>query len=136
MQSDESFRAPAWKVIDARDRSGSPTWSYFFTWPTPVFDGILGACHGLDIPFVFDNLAAPNVEFFIGSVTDCATAHRTIADALAGALVEFATNGRVAWQPTNGKRTTLRVDEQVAVVADPERAIYDLWSPLMSELKP
>jgi hypothetical protein len=24
----------------------------------------------------------------------------------------------------------------VAVVADPERAIYDLWSPLMSELKP
>jgi hypothetical protein len=55
---------------------------------------------------------------------------------LAGALVEFATNGRVAWQPTNGKRTTLRVDEQVAVVADPERAIYDLWSPLMSELKP
>jgi carboxylesterase type B len=76
------------------------------------------------------------VEFFIGSATDCATAHRTIADALAGALVEFATNGRVAWQPTNGKRTTLRVDEQVAVVADPERAIYDLWSPLMSELKP
>ena len=136
MQSDESFRAPAWKVIDARDRSGSPTWSYFFTWPTPVFDGILGACHGLDIPFVFDNLAAPNVEFFIGSATDCATAHRTIADALAGALVEFATYGRVAWQPTNGKRTTLRVDEQVAVVADPERAIYDLWSPLMSELKP
>jgi para-nitrobenzyl esterase len=136
MQSDESFRVPAWKVIDARDRSGSPTWSYFFTWPTPVFDGILGACHGLDIPFVFDNLAAPNVEFFIGPATDCATAHRTIADALAGALVEFATNGRVAWQPTNGKRTTLRVDEQVAVVADPERAIYDLWSPLMSELKP
>jgi hypothetical protein len=81
-------------------------------------------------------LAAPNVEFFIGPATDCATAHRTIADALAGALVEFATNGRVAWQPTNGKRTTLRVDEQVAVVADPERAIYDLWSPLMSELKP
>ena len=136
LQSDESFRVPAWKVIDARDRSGSPTWSYFFTWPTPVFDGILGACHGLDIPFVFDNLSAPNVEFFIGSGTDCAAAHRTMADALAGALVEFATNGRVAWQPTDGKRTTLRIDEQVAVVADPERAIYDLWSPLMSVMKP
>jgi len=136
LQSDESFRAPAWKVIDARDRSGSPTWSYFFTWPTPVFDGILGACHGLDIPFVFDNLSAPNVEFFIGSAADCATAHRTIADTLANALVEFATNGRVAWQPTDGIRTTLRVDEQVAVVTDPERAIYDVWSPLMSVLKP
>ena len=136
LQSDESFRAPVWKVIDARDRTGSPTWSYFFTWPTPVFDGILGACHGLDIPFVFDNLTASNVEFFIGSAKDCAAAHRTIADSLAGALVDFATNGRVTWQPTDGKRTTLQVDEQVAVAVDPERAIYDLWSPLMSELKP
>jgi carboxylesterase type B len=85
---------------------------------------------------VFDNLNAPNVEFFIGSATDCAAAHRTIADALAGALVEFATNGQVAWQQTDNKRATLRVDEQVAVVADPERAIYDLWSPLMRVLKP
>ena len=136
LQTDESFRARAWKVIDARDRSGSPTWSYFFTWPTPVFDGILGACHGLDIPFVFDNLAAPNAEFFIGLATEFGTAHRTIADTLAGALVEFATSGRVAWQPTDGKRTTLRVDERVEVVTDPEREMYDLWSPLMSVLQP
>lgn len=124
LQSDESFRAPAWRVIDGRDRAGSPTWSYFFTWPTPVFDGILGACHGLDIPFVFDNLAAPNVEFFIGA----SPAHRHLADTLAGALVEFARTGKTGWQSTEGKRTTLQVDERNDVVVDPERALYDLWN--------
>ena len=124
MQSDESFRAPAWRVIDARDRAGNPTWSYFFTWPTPVFDGILGACHGLDIPFVFDNLDAPNVEFFIGS----SPAHRHLADTLAGALVEFARTGKTGWQSTDGKRTTLQIDERNDVVVDPERPLYDLWN--------
>ncbi|MFM7046727.1 MAG: carboxylesterase/lipase family protein [Actinomycetota bacterium] len=124
LQSDESFRAPAWRVIDSRDRAGTPTWSYFFTWPTPVFDGILGACHGLDIPFVFDNLSAPNVEFFIGQ----SAAHRHLADTLAGSLVDFARTGKVEWQSTEGKRTTLQVDEKNDVVVDPERPIYDLWN--------
>lgn len=124
MQSDDSFRAPAWRLIDARDRAGTTTWSYFFTWPTPVFDGILGACHGLDIPFVFDNLGAPNVEFFIGQ----SSAHRHLADTLAGSLAAFARNGRVDWQPTEGKRTTLRVDESNDTMVDPERPLYDLWN--------
>lgn len=124
MQSDESFRAPAWRVIDSRDKAGTPTWSYFFTWPTPVFDGILGACHGLDIPFVFDNITAPNVEFFIGE----SAAHRHLADTLAGALVNFARTGEADWQGTDGKRTTLQIDERNDVIVDPEPALYALWN--------
>ncbi|MFM8508311.1 MAG: carboxylesterase family protein, partial [Actinomycetota bacterium] len=124
LQSDESFRAPAWRVIDARDRAGNTTWSYFFTWPTPAFGGILGACHGLDIPFVFDNIQVPNVELFIGQ----SPAHRHLADTMAGALVHFARTGAAEWQITEGKRTTLQVDERNEVVVDPERALYDLWN--------
>ena len=124
LQSDESFRIPAWRIIDARDRSETPTWSYFFTWPTPVFDGILGACHGLDIPFVFDNLRAPNVEFFIGE----SAAHRHLANTLAGQLVSFAKANRVEWQATAGVRRTLQIDERNEELVDPERAIFDLWS--------
>lgn len=123
MQSDESFRVPAWQVIDARDRASRRTWSYFVTWETPVFGGILGACHGLDIPFVFDNTTAANVEFFIGSAPE----HRHLAATLAGALVDFARSGAVPWSPTAGSRTTLQIDAQNHVLDDPERAIYDLW---------
>jgi para-nitrobenzyl esterase len=123
LQTDESFRAPVWRVIDARDTAGTPTWSYLFTWPTPVFGGILGACHGLDIPFVFDNVEVPGVEMFIGS----SAAHRHLADTMAGALVGFARTGRADWQSTEGKRTTLQVDERNDVLVDPERSLYDLW---------
>ena len=124
LQSDESFRVPAWRVIDARDAAASPTWSYFFTWPTPVFGGILGACHGLDIPFVFDNLTAPNVEFFIGEDV----VHRHLADTMANALMQFASSGAPGWEPTGGYRTTLQIDQRNEVVSDPERDIYDQWA--------
>lgn len=124
LQSDESFRAPAWRVIDGRDRAGSPTWSYFFTWPTPVFGGVLGACHGLDIPFVFDNVTVPGVDMFIGQ----SAAHRPIADALAGALLSFARTGEAPWQATDSKRTAWQIDERTDVLVDPERALYDLWN--------
>jgi para-nitrobenzyl esterase len=124
LQSDESFRAPAWRVIDGRDQAGSPTWSYFFTWPTPVFGGVLGACHGLDIPFVFDNVTVPGVEMFIGQ----SSAHRPIADALAGALLNFARTGEAPWQATDSKRTAWQIDERTDVLVDPERALYDLWN--------
>ena len=124
LQSDESFRAPAWRVIDGRDQAGSPTWSYFFTWPTPVFGGVLGACHGLDIPFVFDNITVPGVEMFIGQ----SPAHRPIADALAGALTNFARTGEAPWQSTDSKRTAWQIDERTDVLVDPERALYDLWN--------
>jgi len=124
LQSDESFRAPAWRVIDGRDAAGTPTWSYFFTWPTPVFGGVLGACHGLDIPFVFDNIAVPGVEMFIGQ----SSAHRPIADALAGALVQFAHSGTAPWHHTDGKRTTMQIDERSEVLVDPERSLYDVWN--------
>ena len=124
LQSDESFRAPAWRVIDGRDRAGSATWSYFFTWPTPVFGGVLGACHGLDIPFVFDNITVPGVDMFIGQ----SKAHRPIADALSGALLQFARTGSAPWQATESKRTTMQIDERSDVLIDPERALYDLWN--------
>jgi len=124
LQSDESFRAPAWRVIDGRDQAGSPTWSYFFTWPTPVFGGVLGACHGLDIPFVFDNVAIPGVEMFIGQ----SIAHRPIADVLSGALLSFARTGDAPWESTLGKRTALQIDEHTDTLVDPERALYDLWN--------
>lgn len=124
LQSDESFRVPAWRVIDSRDAVGTPTWSYFFTWPTPVFDGILGACHGLDIPFVFDNLLAPNVEFFIGQDA----AHRHLADTMANALMQFAVTSTPGWEQTHGRRTTLRIDQHNEIILDPEREIYDQWT--------
>jgi hypothetical protein len=48
---------------------------------------------------------------------------------MAGSLFDFACSGDPSWQPTNGSRTTLQVDERNATLIDPERELYDLWNP-------
>jgi hypothetical protein len=43
-------------------------------------------------------------------------------------LVKFARTGNTGWQTTDGKRTTLQIDERNDVVVDPERPLYNLWN--------
>ena len=53
--NDLVFRWPARRFAEAhRGR----TWFYEFDWRSTAFDGELGACHGLELPFVFDTLAS------------------------------------------------------------------------------
>jgi para-nitrobenzyl esterase len=52
IQTDFMFRMPAIHFIEAQQRY-APTYNYLFTWESPVRGGIFGACHALDIGFVF-----------------------------------------------------------------------------------
>ena len=55
MITDWFFRVPAIRVAEARDASGAAlTWMYRFDYPGPEANHELGACHGVEIPFVFD----------------------------------------------------------------------------------
>ena len=51
--SDLLFRWPARQFAAAHQ---GHTWVSTFDWESPAADGRLGAAHGLDIAFVFDNL--------------------------------------------------------------------------------
>ena len=33
----------------------APAYAYYFTWQTPIFDGLPGAWHTADLQFCFDN---------------------------------------------------------------------------------
>jgi para-nitrobenzyl esterase len=52
IQTDFLFRLPAIHFIEAQNRY-SPVYNYLFTWKSPVKGRILGACHALDIGFIF-----------------------------------------------------------------------------------
>lgn len=60
------FRRPSLALAEAQQRHGRDVWFYDFRWPTPVHGGALGACHSLDLPFVFDGLNVPGVASFVG----------------------------------------------------------------------
>jgi len=53
-------RLPVVRVAETRLTFGSETYVYEFNWRSPQFGGRLGACHGLEIGFVFDNLDGPS----------------------------------------------------------------------------
>jgi para-nitrobenzyl esterase len=115
---------PATRLAEARSAVGSATWLYWFTWPTPVFGGVLGACHGLDIPFAFHALDGPGVELFVGTGDD----RVAVADAFHGAIAEFAVSGTVGWPRYETRtRPVWKVDSRAEVVHDPEPALHALY---------
>ena len=89
--TDSYFRLPALAVAEARTGS-APTYVYEFAWPSPVAG--LGASHAIDVPFVFDNLAADGVDRIIGS-----RAPAQLAAQMHATWISFARTGDPGWRP-------------------------------------
>lgn len=53
IQTDRMFRIPCLRAVEAQTRYNPATYNYLFTWESPALGGVLGACHALDIGFVF-----------------------------------------------------------------------------------
>jgi para-nitrobenzyl esterase len=89
IMTDRIFRIPAIRLAEAQvAHQPGHTFMYLFEWASTAFDGRLGSCHALEIPFVFDNLDRPGVEFFTG-----AGAPGELAVAMQGAWLAFARGG-------------------------------------------
>jgi para-nitrobenzyl esterase len=95
---------------------------YEFAWRSPQFGGRLGACHGLEIPFVFDTLGG-GTEPLWG-----ANPPQHLADTMHAAWIAFAARGECGWpryEPTH--RATMRFDVKSEVVNDPRSAERARW---------
>ena len=66
LMTDTVFLVPSLRLADAQAATGAPVWTYLFTWPTPVFGGLLGATHALELPFVWDLIDKPTWLAFVG----------------------------------------------------------------------
>ena len=112
-------------------RSATPAYTYLFTWQSPALDGRLGACHALEIPFVFDNVHQPGVELLTGSGDDRAP----LAKIMNAAWAAFARSGvpdhpgMPAWPVYDpARRPTMVFDNTVEVVEDPLGSDRKAWS--------
>ncbi len=65
--TDFVFRWPSFQLAAAHSARGSRAFMYLFEWESPAFGGILGACHALELPFVFGAVHLPVVQVFSGS---------------------------------------------------------------------
>jgi carboxylesterase type B len=122
IQGDWYFRIPALKLAEAHARSVAATYMYEFGWRSPLFGGRLGACHGLDVPFVFDTLGN-GTEPLLG-----ADPPQHLADTMHSAWVAFAATGTCGWPKYElDRRSTMRFDVISQVVDDPRAAERALW---------
>jgi para-nitrobenzyl esterase len=124
LATDGVFRIPAIRLAEAQLGHG-PVWMYRFSWETPAFGGVLRSTHGLEIPFVFDNLDR-NTEAVTGSGPE----RQGIADHMHRAWIAFARNGDPGWPAYDEtRRATMRFDENSDVLDDPQGAQRRAWEP-------
>jgi para-nitrobenzyl esterase len=117
IQTDKTFRMPAVRLAESHSRRHQPTYVYLFTWKSPAMGGLLGACHALELGFLFGTL----VEAFNGSGPEAETLARNIQDA----WLAFARTGNPScqslgkWPQYGDRRETMLLGRECTVVAAP-----------------
>jgi para-nitrobenzyl esterase len=89
IEGDRVFRVPAVRLADAQSAHSRDVYSYLFTWESPVLGGALGACHGLDVPFVFGTAMLPALRAFVGEGPEVAA----LCARIQAAWIAFARSG-------------------------------------------
>ena len=134
--TDATFRIPAIRLIEARQHATTPTYQYLFSWRSPAFDGALGSCHALEIPFVFGVLDNPGAEMILGS-TAGPELHE-LAQLMQDAWLAFARTGRPDhaglphWPASDTiTRPAMRFDLEHGVVFDHDGEQRSLWDGIL-----
>ena len=133
IDSDRAFRYPAMLLAEMQRTHQPHTYAYLFTWPSPFLEGVLGACHALELPFVFGTLADPLLANFSGSGPGADALAERIQDAwLAFARVsDPAHPGIGSWPAYDAeRRATMLLGCECRVENAPreeERQVWEFW---------
>jgi para-nitrobenzyl esterase len=86
--TDIVFHIPARQLLDAALIHHQNLYAYRFSYESRVLNSKLGACHALEIPFVFNNLDVDISKFFVGKYPP-----ETLAVKMQSAWAAFAASG-------------------------------------------
>lgn len=89
IHGDRIFRIPGLRFAEAYRDMEPRTFSYLFTHPSPALNGALGACHAIDLPFVFGTLDLPLQDKFAGAGPDV----EALSHAMMDSWLAFARSG-------------------------------------------
>jgi para-nitrobenzyl esterase len=137
-QSDRIFHYPAVRLADVQSAHQPQTYAYLFEWRPPLLGAQIGACHGIEIPFVFDTLRHPLLRPLWGSTRSAYRLAGRIQDAWLG----FARDGSPAhrdlpeWPAyTMDRRSTMGFASECSLRDDPHRRGRSLWDELIRNAK-
>jgi para-nitrobenzyl esterase len=116
-QTDQMFRIPALELVAAQCENGQKVFNYLFTWKSPIMGGALGACHALEIGFVFGKYD----DLFCGTGPDADKLAKSMQDA----WLAFARTGDPScesigkWPVYGNQRLTMILDKKCHIEAAP-----------------
>ncbi|MFE6748836.1 carboxylesterase/lipase family protein [Kitasatospora purpeofusca] len=126
VHSDWLFRMPTLHLAEARIAAGGRAHVYELTWPAPGLGGMLGACHGLDVPLVFGVLDRGQPAALFGERPSAEA--EALSARIRTAWTAFATHGDPGWPAYDTtRRLTLRLDTTPTVAPYPEETSRLLW---------
>jgi para-nitrobenzyl esterase len=136
--TDVIFRIPAIRMASAHASAPAATYSYLFTWPSPIFGGVLGSCHVVEIPFVFGSLTEPRAAMFVGEGPEALA----LATAMQDAWLSFARSGQPASDALPGwprydteRRATMVLGAEISVADDPAGAERRAWETVTADVR-
>ena len=126
--TDTTFHMPDFGLAEARLVRSPLVWMARFSWPATALDGRLGACHAIEIPFLFTGGGN------LGGMTPEEGPPEHLAHAIQDAWVAFARNGDPntsalpEWpRYETTRRLVMELDDECRVIADPDGDIRRLW---------
>lgn len=127
IMTDWMFGIPTVRLAEAHTASPGNTHVYEFAWQSPACEGKLGACHGLELGFVFDALATPKLAGLKGLVGE--NPPEDVAWRIHRTWTYFAKTGNPGWPSYSPqRRDVMRINTTWELVNDPwpnERAAWD-----------
>ena len=127
---DLNFTIPAIRMLEAYGQHQSKVWLYLFEWASPAYDGILGAPHAIEQPFVFGTFESSFAETFGVSGPECVELSRQVQNA----WIAFARHTDPShddlpdWPAYNTeKRSVMIFDTPCACKDDPHGQVRPQW---------
>jgi len=120
-QSDRIFHGPAAQLLENHATRSRGTYAYSFAWAPPLVGGRIGACHGMELPFVFGAILEPWMRPWL-SVAGGAPklAHRMQEAWIAFAKTGHPGHAELPYWPAydTGKRQAMRLSRSCRVQPD------------------
>lgn len=110
--SDLVFRWPARQFAEAHQ---GRSWVYEMEWQSPACGGELGACHGVELPFVFKTLECVSGPRGLAGENP----PRDLAERTHALWVRFARDGSLPWRNFNGDRLVYQLQAGDTIVEQP-----------------